>query len=83
MKKLSETTIASPRSMVLFLKKDFAIELSSGTVYPIFRTLEIAGYIIRLPNKTSCLYTLTVRGKHNIEYFEANLVFFNKVFAKL
>ena len=58
------------------VKNQFNITLSPGTVYPVFRKLEAEKNIKRLIGKSSGIYILTSKGKQNIEYFNANVVFF-------
>lgn len=75
MNKLNEISVTSPSNVILSLKRDYDIEFSPGTIYPIFKRLDIEGNITRLPNKTNRLYILTTRGKQNFEYFSANFPF--------
>jgi hypothetical protein len=74
-----QATIVSPKLISLYIKKKFFIDLSAGTVYPVFKSLEVDGYIVRLPNKTNRIYSLTLEGRQSIEYFIVNLPLFNSI----
>jgi predicted transcriptional regulator len=67
-----ETTIISPKGVLVHIKKEFSTDLSAGTVYPVFKALEVDGYIERIPNKTNRIYRLTSEGNQIIEYCTFN-----------
>jgi len=62
--------VLSPKHLISFFKKEFGVQVSPGTVYPIFKMLEHEGYILRLPNKTNRHYALTLKGRQAFEDFE-------------
>jgi hypothetical protein len=80
MNKLIKATVVRPTQVISIFSVEFGIELSPGTIYPIFRSLEREGKIRRLPDKTNTLHILTSKGKESLEYFSANSV---KIFTEL
>ena len=82
MHKLNEITVSRPADIISSFR-NYSIDISSGTIYPAFNSLEVNGNIIRLPNKTNRLYILTPKGKHAIDYFKSNLPVILEILDKL
>ena len=80
MSRLNKISIVSPTRIILTLRADFGVQLSPGTVYPIFHTLEREGKIKKLPNKTNRIYILTYQGKKSLENFNKDS---NKIAIRL
>lgn len=66
------TAVSIPGTIESFVKKH-AIYISSGTVYPIFERLEKQGYVIKLPNRITRLYSITTEGKNMLENVQENI----------
>jgi DNA-binding PadR family transcriptional regulator len=64
--------ISVPGIIEFFVKK-YAIYISSGTAYPIFERLEKQGYIVKLPNRLTRLYSITTAGKNMLENVQQNM----------
>ncbi len=83
LKKLSSTGIVGPSHIITFFKTKYDINISPGTVYPVFCKMEKDGDIERLLKKTNHLFILTEKGAEKVSYFHNNLERFYDCFDDL
>ena len=82
MTRIDEASITTPTDIISIIKKNYHVQISSGTIYPIFRTLERERLIMKLPKKTKRLYSLTRKGKERLEYLRKCKMILPKVPSK-
>jgi DNA-binding PadR family transcriptional regulator len=66
------SAVSVPATIEFFVKKYF-IYITPGTVYPVFNRLERQGYIVKLPNRLTRLYSITIDGKNMLENVQQNI----------
>ena len=70
---MSQRTAINVTSIITYFEEKFNIQISPGTIYPIFKKLEKKGYIKKLPNRTKTLYVLTGSGRTMLMNIQYNL----------
>ncbi len=72
MARLAEIGIIRATDIILILNEHYGIQMSPGTIYPIFQRIEKKGHIKRLPNRTKKTWVLTSKGKETIKFIQGN-----------
>lgn len=83
MSRIFEASITSAKDIISTVKKNYDIQISPGTIYPVFLRMEKEGDIERLPKKTHSLFVLTKKGKEKGVYFRDNIDRFYEIINDL
>lgn len=74
MAEMSQRAAINVTSVMTLFETKFDIQISPGTVYPVFKKLEKKGYVKKLPNEVKTLYVLTDLGKNVLISLQQNLL---------
>jgi DNA-binding PadR family transcriptional regulator len=74
MAEMSQRAVITVTSVMSLFETKFNIQISPGTIYPIFKKLEKKGYIKKLPNEVKTLYVLTDLGKSVLVNLQQNSI---------
>jgi hypothetical protein len=69
-KELSRQKIVSVPNIIAFLMKEYGISVSAGMVYPAFKRLETQERSLKLPNKKTRIYIITVDGLDSLSIIQ-------------
>ncbi len=68
---------------ILIIEKDYGIQISPGSVYPVFDGLERRGLIDKVSNRPARLYTLTPKGKKTLDMLNKNMLNIQNILTEL
>jgi hypothetical protein len=69
---LNTCGLISPKMLITLIKKRFNVQLSPGTVYPVFNKLEKDGFIKRIPKVRNKFYSLSSKGQNDMQFLLQN-----------
>jgi len=70
---MTRRSAMSAPSIIEFFVKKYVVCVSPGTLYPLFERLEKQGYIARLPNRLTRLYSITTAGRNMLQNIQQNV----------
>ena len=73
MAEMAQRNAISELAIIAFLGKNYNVQISPVTIYPILYKLEMKGNIKQLPKKTKKLYVLTDSGKKALDSFQREI----------
>ena len=70
---MANRSAVSASDIIVLFKKNYGVQISPGTVYPIFYKLERRGFIRLLPDRRKKFYVLSDSGRKALESLQHRL----------